>query len=608
MAIKAKKTVIKAKKTVIKAKKAKKPKESPEEKKKKRIKRNHMNCVRRTFLNTGFDRVSEIANKDIIWGKQAGEFDDAFIYENLIILAEYTTSQSSDTSSHLKKKKILFSNVLNDAKAFVAYLRAMFPDFDARLGAKFHPDNLIVRIIYCSVYDIDESTKQVVTEPIYLDFPQLKYFDKLASTIKVSTIPEMLDFLEVDPADVAKKGVFSKKKAIETYEGSILPESSSGFPAGYKVVSFYADAAALLGRAYVLRRDGWRGSYQAYQRMIQKKKIEAIRKKLKSDRQVFVNNLIATLPSDVHPVGKDDKTIEISELTNTQAVSINLPLRANSIGLIDGQHRLYSYYELKEDDPEIKHLRHQQNLLVTGIIYPPDTVKEDAERFEATLFLAINSNQTNAPPALRQEIEVILRPYSPTAIGKQIMQRLASAGPLSGYVETHAFDHGKLKSTSIVSYGLGPLIKLGGQDSLFRLFEHPQKDTIASEGSSEALAAYLQFATSKINAFLNAVKSDVGTERWTADRSVADRVITVTYINTFLIILRLIIENDMPTDFATLKAKLAGVGNFPFKEFRSSQYNRRAQEIFAAKFKPDGKKELAEDKSVPTELEPETTS
>lgn len=116
--------------------------------------------------------------------------------------------------------------------------------------------------------------------------------------------------------------------------------------------------------------------------------------------------------------------------------------------------------------PKIAKLRNEQNLLVTGIIYPPNTQREAAERFEATLFLAINSNQTNAPAALRQEIEVILKPFSPTAIGKQVMQRLAKSGPLQGHVEAYFFDKGKLKTTSIVSYGLGPLIKLGGDDSL----------------------------------------------------------------------------------------------------------------------------------------------
>jgi hypothetical protein len=56
------------------------------------------------------------------------------------------------------------------------------------------------------------------------------------------------------------------------------------------------------------------------------------------------------------------------------------------------QHRLFSYYKAREDDQTIAKLRHQQNLLVTGIIYPKGLNEKEAERFEAALFLSINSN------------------------------------------------------------------------------------------------------------------------------------------------------------------------------------------------------------------------
>jgi hypothetical protein len=127
----------------------------------------------------------------------------------------------------------------------------------------------------------DESVKITVDKPVYFDFPILKYFEKLAGIIRVSALSELLAFLGVDPTQVAKDGIFPSKSHAVSYDGSLLPESSSGFPSGYKVVSFYADAAALLSRAYVLRRDGWRGSYQAYQRMVSGTKIEAIRKTLR---------------------------------------------------------------------------------------------------------------------------------------------------------------------------------------------------------------------------------------------------------------------------------------------------------------------------------------
>ncbi|MBE0529993.1 MAG: DGQHR domain-containing protein [Rhodospirillales bacterium] len=566
-------------------KKRKKKKLSAEERKNRRIKNAHIRSARSIFRNMGFERVVEIAEVEIEITGQAGEFDDAFLYENILLLLEYTTSQSSDVTDHAKKKKILFSKIAANQKAFLAYLREKSSTFDKRLGDSFHEDKYIVKIVYCSLNHVPDTLKNNVDEPIYLDFPFLKYFEKLASIVKVSAMNEMLDFLQIDPANVAKNGIFPKKSQSATYDGSILPESASGFPSGYRVVSFYADAAALLSRTYVLRRDGWRGSYQAYQRMLQGPKIEAIRKTLKAEKRVFVNNLIATLPSDVYPELPNGKTADITQLSSTEAVKIRLPLRANSIGLIDGQHRLYSYYESKEDDPKIAKLRHQQNLLVTGIIYPEGTPTADAERFAATLFLSINANQTKAPTPLRQEIEVFLSPYSPTAIGRQIMQRLAKTGPLAGHVENYFFDKGKLRTSSIVSYGLGPLIKLGGEDSLFKLFVHPEKEQIAGGNSEQGREAYLQFATSAINAFLSAVKANVDGARWTPDAKVKDRLLAVTYVNSFLITLRLLIQAGHKIDFESLKIALHGLNDFEFKSYHSSQYARMAEQIYQKHFK-----------------------
>lgn len=444
---------------------------------------------------------------------------------------------------------------------------------------------MIVRIVYCSRYSFDGQIKSIVDEPIYLDYPILKYFEKISSAIKLSSRHELLEFLEVEPLEVGTAGRFSKAEAGEAYPGSLLPEEASGFPKGYKVVSFYADAAALLQRAFVLRRKGWRGSQQAYQRMVIPSKIETIRAALREKGQVAVNNVIATLPHDVKPVGPDGHTIDVATLKRTAPVKISLPLRPNSIGLIDGQHRLFAYYRSEKDDPRIALLRDQQNLLVTGIIYPQNMAEAEAERFEASLFLSINSNQSSAPPELRQEIEVLLNPFSPTAISKQVMGGIASEGPLSEHVERYFYDKGKLKTSSIVSFGLGPLLKLSGDDSIFSVFSHPEKDGIAKGTSTAALTAYLRQAISTINIFLSAVRFNVRKDRWTSDRNIPDRLLTVTYVNSFLITLRMLLQTGKPTDFETLSRNLAGFDIFDTKPFSSSQYNRMAEAIFDKHFR-----------------------
>ena len=567
-----------------KKKKVIKPKLTAEQRKTNKLKADHTRTVRAVFRNTGFARASEIAGENVSFLDRDGEFDDAFLLENLLILVEYTTTQSAGVSDHLKPKKILFRKVVDNSIDFIAYLKGKFPAFAGRLGSTYHEDRMMVRIVYCSRYNFDEQIKSIVDEPVYFDYPILKYFEKISSAIKLSSQHELLEFLSVDPLEVGTAGRFGKTEAGEAYPGSLLPEEASGFPKGYKVVSFYADAAALLQRAFVLRHKGWRGSQQAYQRMVIPSKIETIRAALREKGQVAVNNVIATLPHDVKPVGSDGHTIDVTTLKRTAPVKISLPLRPNSIGLIDGQHRLFAYYRSEKDDPRIALLRDQQNLLVTGIIYPQNMAEAEAERFEASLFLSINSNQSSAPPELRQEIEVLLNPFSPTAISKQVMGGIAATGPLSEHVERYFYDKGKLKTSSIVSFGLGPLLKLSGEDSIFSAFSHPEKDGIAKCTSTAALTAYLQQAISTINVFLGAVRVNVRKERWTSDRNIPDRLITVTYVNSFLITLRMLLQADRPLDFENLSRNLAGFDAFDTKPFSSSQYNRMAEAIFHKHF------------------------
>lgn len=568
---------------MAKAKKHKKSKLTAEQKKARKLKSDHIRLIRATFRNAGFDRIPEIAGKEITFDHQAGEFDDAFLLENLILLVEYTTHDGVYVTDHLKKKKILFSKIKADAKGFLAHLKSSISGLSERLGDLYYEDRWIIRIIYCSRNAFDGSVKDVVNEPEYFDYPIARYFDKIASTIKLSSQPELLAFLNVNYGDIGHAGKFPNPGSTDPYKGSILPEEASGFPKGYKVVSFYADAGSLLQRAFVLRRDGWRGSFEAYQRMLLPSKLESIRGKLRSNQQVAINNIIATLPPDVKPM-KGGSTVDVSTLTKTAPVEITLPARANSIGLVDGQHRLYSYYRMREDDPTIAKLRDQQNLLVTGIIYPDGIPEGEKERFEASLFLSINSNQTSAAPGLRQEIEVLLDPYSHIAIARQVIKKLANKGPLAGHVETYFFDKGKLKTSSIVSYGLVPLIKLSGSDSLFKIFKHSNKSDLATQSSLSTLDEYIQFCASTIGIFLSAVKLNVAKEAWSTERSYPGRLIAVTYINAFLITMRLLIEADQDLTFDYLKERLSGVGSFNFKAFHSSQYNRMAEALYKKHF------------------------
>lgn len=549
--------------------------------------RAHKRAVRAAFRYAGFDRVTELAEKTFTYDKQKAEFDDAFLHENVLLLVEYTVHAPENVKGHLKKKKIIFDLITGNPAAFFKFIREKYQDFDDRIkkGGEFPPSRLIIKIIYCSLQDFEPNAKTHFGNVVFFDFPIVKYFEKITKTIQLSARPELLDFIGIEPHDVRHDGGFLPQGSSDPYRGSVLPEEASGLPEGYKVVSFYADPAALLKRSFVLRRRGWRASTEAYQRMLLPSKIEDLRRMVFKEKRVAINNLIVTLPATVHPVDEDTgKTIDVSKLTQTAPVKIQLPADPNTMGVIDGQHRLFAYYVSAKDTPEQDSLRKMQNLLVTGVIYPEETSELEKERFEAGLFLSINSNQTSASSELTQEIKVLVDPFDQISIAKQVMERLASTQPLFGHVERYFFEKGKLKTSSVVSYGLSPLVKLSGTDSLFSIFVHKDKDDLPKGKSKGALTEYIDFCAKTITHFLNAVKADVGPVRWTPDRKIDDRIITVTYINAFLITLRKMIEGGKSLDAALMKSKLAGISSFKFKDFHSSQYNRMAEEIYKTHF------------------------
>jgi DGQHR domain-containing protein len=183
-----------------------------------------------------------------------------------------------------------------------------------------------------------------------------------------------------------------------------------------------------------------------------------MREYLNNEKRVFVNNVIVTFPEDVKLLDSKGAQITASDATRRteiEPVTITLPKRLGSIGIIDGQHRIFAYHEGGDKYEQfISQLRERQHLLVTGIIHPPSVATDIKQQFEARLFLEINDKQKKVQGDLKQAIEMIVRPRTSIAIAKAVISKLATQTPLIGIIPRHAFDTGKLKTTSIVSYGL----------------------------------------------------------------------------------------------------------------------------------------------------------
>jgi DGQHR domain-containing protein len=547
-----------------------------------KAKRAHIRRVRNCFVGAGFERIPDLADKAFKFGTVSSDFDDVFVFENLIVLAEYTSKKSS-VGDHLKSKKIVYDSVLAKPTDFASLLCDLSTKFRESIKG-FHPSKLVVKVIYASLFDFDTVHRTNVPGPIYMDYPSVRYFESISAAVKKSCLPEVLNFLQVDESKVAKNGSFQSGFHQVTYRAQILPEAHSNFDEGFKIVSFYADPRGLLDRAYVMRKNGWRDSANLYQRMVSKVKIASIRKYLHQQKRVFINNIVVTLPSDTRIVNATGSHVDPKKITDTEVVNIQLPARRESIGIVDGQHRVFAYHETPDDDSEIATLRGQQNLLVTGLIYPEHFSDREKEKFEAKLFLEINSNQTSAKDDLKNSILMYLEPFLPTSIATRVLDRLSTSGPLAGAIERYFFEDGLIKTTSIVKYGLVPLIRLDGDQSLVRHWQDDAKDRVVAKSDEEGLDRYIEYCADQIIAFLSAARSNVQGSRWTSDRSVSGFMLSTTSINTMLACLRIVAREGVPVSYDVYKRRLAQIGNFPFSNYKSSQYVRAGEEMYSRYF------------------------
>ena len=578
---------------------------SPEEKALRKEKSDQRNEISTILKNIGFQRLQNIDNKHFEFDGRKTEMDDVFINENIILIVEYTIGDPKD---HLFAKKIFYDKVNQDKSIFIDFLlheeklKSFQTYYDANIKENYSKNELRIQILYCSKKTISYEHKNVVENVIFFDYHIVQYFKSLTKVIKKSSKYEFLDFIKIPFEEFGNCIKNSSKRDSNTFSGHILPEEKSKFDEGYKIVSFYIDAESLLKRAYVLRQNGWRDveSVGHYQRMFEQKKISSMRKYLSEKNRVFINNIISTISiNEIQLKDKDGNVLNLKE--NGQFVGLNstevtptlieINDKCNIIGLIDGQHRTYAYHEGDDQfETKISKLRKVQNLLVTGILFPQKESKQARLKFEANLFLEINSNQTNVKSQLKQEIESMIAPFSVVAIGKRILFGLNKSGPLGNLIEQYWYEKGKIKTASIVSFGLRPLIKIDDtkvKDSLFVLWTNPDKQKLKIKESKEfdLLDEYVNFSVEKIRDLFIALKICLTAEQWkTYSPANPKGLLTVTFINGFLNVLRLLIQYNKVSTIEDYCIKLKNLDKYDFKKYKSSQYRKMGEDIYQKYF------------------------
>ncbi|SER48557.1 DGQHR domain-containing protein [Vreelandella subterranea] len=549
------------------------------------------------FFGCGFQEIKSEGIEFNFKG-DASEFDYIFAFQNLIVICE-ETSGKSNTSEHFRKKQSFASLMKSDITEALEEYSEINKDLNEYLEEnEYEIDDLEVKFLY---YSSVKDTGASNTAPyLILTIDAAKYFDKTIKTIGKSAKFELLKFLNVKLADLGDQRIKgrSKNTTEDTFNAFALPSKQTNYPEGFLVVSFYVDPETLIERAYVLRRNGWEKPEVSYQRMLDSKKLKEMREHLSSDKKVYINNLIITLPSSlgiyINSGEERKKQIPKDEIKDVSSVEINLPRELSSIGIIDGQHRIYSYHEGSDSlEDKIKKVRKRQNLLVTGLIFPEDYDDQKRVSFEAELFLKINNTQKPVSSALRQEIETLVNPLSGLAIAKDIIDELSNNGALKGFLKVSVFDDNKLVATSsIVRYILKPLVDPDskGANELFKLWSRSEGSKALDYDNRED---YIRFCYSEINGLLLAAKIKMSPHRmWEARSNKGKGILSPTSVNGFLICLRELIANDFifyDEERKEIKKpnyyeKLEGIDEFNFLSYTSSSWGNLGHKIYTTYF------------------------
>lgn len=537
--------------------------------------------INTVFANARFTQISTRGKNIIIDGRE-GEIDNIFVYENVIVFVEDTTSSNDGIKSHLLKTADYFKHILNNKANTLRELDVAFPKFkQIRYPDQYTDDDYRWVFVYASLNSVDRKYETRHPDIIFYQYAHLQYFLSLSKTIGASMRFELFNFLCLRLIDV---GIQKNGQDKREYTAVVLPDSPSGFPPGHKIVSFLIEPSMLLEQSYVLRSDGWQDTECLYQRLLIKNKIIKMREYLSSEKRVFVNNIIATLPEDTRFLDINTKNqIDPAKLTASQMITVELRRQFASIGLVDGQHRVFAYHEgLDKAESVIKILRDKQHLLVTAIMYPESTDALTRTRFEAKLFLEINDKQTRTKGDLRQTIQTVVDPFMDIAIAKRVISNLARSGPLCGHLEEYFYDHGKIKTTSIVSYGLKHIVGIQAKDSLFQIWNCNEKDKLQSRENKHLLDNYVTFCTNEVSHFIAGFRQNISTDLWTPDLKIS-RVLTTTTINGLVFCLRRLIQEKKIGNEAYYKSNFGklDIDFHPEKfQYRSSHWRELGKNIF----------------------------
>lgn len=285
---------------------------------------------------------------------------DVFAYDDQTIIIAECKSAERRTKKSLQKD---IGEFAGNQRAISNTLRKHFKGkFDQKIIWMF-----VTRNIDWSEPDLaraGENNIHVITER------ELPYYKEIAKRIGHSARYQFhAEFL-------AKSKVAALEKKIFALRTKIGP---------HRAFAFFADPKDVLPITFVNHRDlRDPNSAPSYQRLIQKQRVKDIAGFIRGGGY-FPNSVIINFKRKIH-----FNVLKPEDDNGIAAVELTLPNTYKSAWIIDGQHRIYSYTELDDDDPS-PHLPFLafENISITD---------------ETRIFADINSKQKSVSKKLLDEI------------------------------------------------------------------------------------------------------------------------------------------------------------------------------------------------------------
>ena len=556
---------------------------TPQEKEQ-RLLRKSINTV---FSNCGFDHYStnNIAFK--IGNRAQNEIDFLFVKDNIIIIAEDTIDKST---AHIRTKKETAEQIFSNKQEFLDVCNKSFT-FNT---SAYSTNRWKIFYLYFCGRKLDLSSDDLeLYKPLKFVSPStLSYFLSTSSVVKKSFVYELYRFLGLKNEDI---GNYEQPSTESPLIPIVYPNDVSGLNNGATIVSFMLSAEKLIKNGYVLRKDNWETSIGLYQRLVSKNKIKSIRQYVLDTKRTFFNNIIVSLPKSTVIMDENRNKIDCSSLDRFQNCTIQLPDEFNSIGIIDGQHRVFSYYEnnvLDEQERSISNLRKKIYLLVTGILFPNDWKEEQRIELESSIFLDINNNAKKVGKDIILSVEAAKHPFDRNSIARKVIEKMNDNGPFYDRFQLNSIDDKKIKIASIIQFALGKLVEPNeSANGLYKYWkqENPSKSipeilTQDSLNSYDLLKEYVDYCTTCLNVYFGAIKN-VYADQWNEKDA---KICRVFAINSFVIALHqsLNITNGVK-NFEFYKTVYTSGGRVDLDNimYAGSQYNMFATNDLIKRFK-----------------------